>query len=235
MKKHKLLTSILTGVLALTVGFTGVATEQQASAASSKTTKVSKNYYTKAALNMRTGPTTKAKRVLTIPKGKKVYAYQRKTVSGTWYKVKYNGKVGWVSGKYLSSKKAKKTVKKASAASGNAIINAGRKYVGTPYVWGGSRPGGFDCSGFTSYVYKQAGMKSLPRTSRAQKASVKRVSSPKVGDLIFFSATPGGSYVSHVGIYAGNNQVLHAAGNSVKFQSLSGYWNQRVVSYGTTR
>ena len=109
MKKHKLLTSILTGALALTVGFTGVATEQQASAASSKTTKVSKNYYTKAALNMRTGPTTKAKRVLTIPKGKKVYAYQRKTVSGTWYKVKYNGKVGWVSGKYLSSKKAKKT------------------------------------------------------------------------------------------------------------------------------
>ncbi|GEK35159.1 C40 family peptidase [Kurthia sibirica] len=232
MRKNKIVTAIITGALALTVAFTGV-TPQEASAAS-KSTKVSKSYYTTAALNMRTDAGAKKKRILTVPKGKKLHATAKKSASGTWYKVSYKGKKGWVSGSYLSSKKGKK-IKKVSSTSGNSIINAGRKYIGTPYVWGGSRPGGFDCSGFTSYVYKQAGMKSLPRTSRQQQAAVKRVSSPKVGDLIFFSASPGGNYITHVGIYAGNNQVLHAAGNSVKFQSLSGYWNQRVVSYGTTR
>lgn len=233
MIKNKLVTSVITGFLAVTVAFTGVVVPQQeASAAPIK--KVSKNFYTTASLNMRTGAGVNKKIIKTIPRGKKVFAYRSKKVSGTtWYKVNRQGTKGWVSGAYLTTKK--KTVKKVSSASGNAIIAAGRKYVGTPYVWGGTTPGGFDCSGFTSYVYKKAGMKSLPRTSRAQKAAVKRVSTPKVGDLIFFSATPGGSYVTHVGIYAGNNTVLHAAGNSVKFQSLSGYWDKRVVSYGTTR
>lgn len=236
MSKNKLATSIMAGLLSVTVAFTGVST-QEASAATSSTKKVSKTLYTKAALNMRKGAGVSKKFMLTIPKGKKLHASSSKKVSGTtWYKVSYKGKKGWASGAYLSTKKVStKSVKKVSSSSGNAIIAAGRKYIGTPYVWGGTTPGGFDCSGFTSYVYKKAGMKSLPRTSRAQKAAVKRVSSPKVGDLIFFSASPGGSYVTHVGIYAGNNTVLHAAGNSVKFQSLSGYWDKRVVSYGTTR
>ncbi|MBQ0140579.1 MAG: C40 family peptidase [Kurthia sp.] len=237
MIKNKLATSIITGFLAATVAFTGV-TPQEASAATSSTKKVSKNFYTTASLNMRTGAGANKKFIKALPRGKKVYASRSKKVSGTtWYKVRASGNKGWVSGKYLSTKKVAKAkkVKKVSSTSGNAIIAAGRKYIGTPYVWGGTTPGGFDCSGFTSYVYKKAGMKSLPRTSRAQKAAVKRVSSPKVGDLIFFSASPGGSYVTHVGIYAGNNTVLHAAGNSVKFQSLSGYWDKRVVSYGTTR
>lgn len=238
MMKNKLVTAIITGTLALTVAFTGIAPQDNMTASASSTKKVSKNYYTTAALNMRTGAGVNKKFIKTLPRGKKVYASRSKKVSGTtWYKVRASGSTGWVSGKYLSTKKTKKAkkVKKVSATSGNAIIAAGRKYVGTPYVWGGSRPGGFDCSGFTSYVYKQAGMKSLPRTSAAQKSAVKRVSSPKVGDLIFFSANPGGNRVTHVGIYAGNNTVLHAAGNSVKFQSLSGYWNSRVISYGTTR
>lgn len=236
MFKKKLVTSVMAGVLCVTVAFTGVST-QEASAASSSTKKVSKTLYTKAALNMRTSAGVNKKFIRTIPKGKKLKATASKKVSGTtWYKVSYSGKKGWASGAYLSSKKvSSKKVKKVSSSSGNAIIAAGRQYIGTPYVWGGSTPGGFDCSGFTSYVYKKAGMKSLPRTSGAQKAAVKRVSSPKVGDLIFFSASPGGSNITHVGIYAGNNTVLHAAGNSVKFQSLSGYWDKRIVSYGTTR
>lgn len=236
MIKNKLVTSIITGFLAVTVAFTGVIPQQEASA-KTPIKKVSKNFYTTASLNMRVGAGVNKKFIKAIPRGKKVHAYRSKKVSGTtWYKVSYSGKKGWASGAYLKTKKpSAKKVKKASSASGNAIIAAGRKYIGTPYVWGGTTPGGFDCSGFTSYVYKKAGMKSIPRTSRAQKAAVKRVSTPKVGDLIFFSASPGGSYITHVGIYAGNNTVLHAAGNSVKFQSLSGYWDKRVVSYGTTR
>jgi len=232
MIKNKLITGFLTGAVALSVAFTGVAPEQaHASASTTKAVKINKYYKSTATVKMRKGGSTSFKQVGTLTKGKTVHAYKRKKTKGTyWYKVKYNGKAGWVTGKYL-----KKTVKKASNASGNAIINAGRPYIGTPYVWGGTTPRGFDCSGFTSYVYKKAGMKTLPRTSGQQKAAVKRVSSPKVGDLIFFSANPGGSRVTHVGIYAGNNTVMHAAGNSVKFQSLAGYWDKRVISYGTTR
>ncbi len=81
---------------------------------------------------------------------------------------------------------------------------------GVPYVYGGSTPSGFDCSGFTSYVFAQAG-KTIPRTSAEQAAAATPVSGDDLrpGDLIFYS--PGGS-VSHVAIYAGDGMVWEAAG-----------------------
>jgi cell wall-associated NlpC family hydrolase len=91
----------------------------------------------------------------------------------------------------------------APAASGSAIVDYARQFLGVPYVWGGTTPAGFDCSGFTAYVYAQFGV-SLPRTSAAQATVGTRVSAAEArpGDLV---AWPG-----HVGIYTGNGNNIAA-------------------------
>lgn len=100
-----------------------------------------------------------------------------------------------------------------AAISGSAVIAEASKYVGTPYVGGGSSPKGFDCSGFTSYVYGKLGV-SLPRSSGAYYNVGTRVSSPQPGDII---VSPG-----HVGIYAGPNLQIDAPrpGKSIQFRSI---------------
>lgn len=72
---------------------------------------------------------------------------------------------------------------------------------GIPYVYGGSTPAGFDCSGFTMYIFAKVGI-SLPRTAAAQQAAATRVSNPQPGDLVFF-----GYPAYHMGIYAGNGMM----------------------------
>ncbi len=104
------------------------------------------------------------------------------------------------------------------------IVKTARRYVGVPYRWGGESPRtGFDCSGFTMVVYRLNGL-DLPRSSRQQWKVGKKIERRqlKKGDLVFF-ATSGGSRVSHVGIYTGNNKFLHAPrrGSRIKTSSLS--------------
>jgi cell wall-associated NlpC family hydrolase len=103
-----------------------------------------------------------------------------------------------------------------------AIITTANRYVGVPYRWGGESPRtGFDCSGLTMVVYRINGL-DLPRSSRQQwKAgiSIHRRQLQK-GDLVFF-ATRGGSKVSHVGIYTGENKFLHAPGRGRRIQTSS--------------
>jgi cell wall-associated NlpC family hydrolase len=91
------------------------------------------------------------------------------------------------------------------------IVNFAKKYVGVPYVYGGSNPKGFDCSGFVSYVLKEFDI-SVSRTASAQAAESTAVdrSQLKKGDLLFF-ATSGGSRVSHVGMYIGDGDFIHAS------------------------
>ena len=97
------------------------------------------------------------------------------------------------------------------------LLAAASQLEGVPYVYGGSTPSGFDCSGFTQYVFAQAG-KSIPRTSSEQAAAATAVSGDDLrpGDLIFYS--PGGS-VSHVAIYAGDGMVWEApaSGGQVRY------------------
>jgi peptidoglycan DL-endopeptidase CwlO len=91
----------------------------------------------------------------------------------------------------------------APAASASAIVNIARQYVGTPYVSGGASPAGFDCSGFTQYVFAQVGI-NLPRTSSQQRhaGTVVSAAEARPGDLVW---GPG-----HVGIYTGNGQHIAA-------------------------
>lgn len=104
-----------------------------------------------------------------------------------------------------------------SSANSSEIIAIAKRYLGIPYVAGGTTPAtGFDCSGFTSFVYRQAGI-SIPRVSRDQYAASTHVSNPQPGDLVFF-----GDPVHHVGIYAGNNMMIAAPypGQVVRLQPI---------------
>ena len=105
------------------------------------------------------------------------------------------------------------------------IIQNAYQYIGTPYVYGGTSPGGFDCSGFVRYVFANYGVY-LPRTADAQYEVGRHVSSLQPGDLVFFSTD--GYGVSHSGIYIGNNEFISATSSSgVRVDSLAcGYWGR---------
>ncbi len=111
----------------------------------------------------------------------------------------------------------------SSAARGRAVISTGSEYVGVPYVWGGTTPRGFDCSGFVQYIYRKNGVP-LPRTSRqmahAGQAVPARISALRAGDLMLFRGSNG--VIDHVGLYAGNDRMLHSSssGHGVRFDDL---------------
>ena len=99
----------------------------------------------------------------------------------------------------------------------NLIRSTAKQYVGVPYVWGGSSPRGFDCSGFTQYVFRKTGY-DLHRSALQQLQDGVIISKEDLqcGDLIFFTRTVhSGSYASHIGIYIGNGQMIHAGNNGI--------------------
>lgn len=112
----------------------------------------------------------------------------------------------------------------AASVSSNAIVNKAYQYLGVPYVWGGTSPSGFDCSGFIQYVYKTQGV-SLPRVSRGQAASGSYVSisNAQPGDILYF----GQSSVTHVGIYIGNNKMIHAPRPGKRVEIVDIGWHVR--------
>lgn len=111
----------------------------------------------------------------------------------------------------------------STPASGNVITTA-KKYLGVPYVWGGTTPKGFDCSGFTSYVYREATGKNIGRVTTNQENAgvIIATSAAQPGDLLFWGAR-GSTY--HVAIYLGNNQYIHApySGRNVEISDFKYY------------
>ncbi|AXH98366.1 endopeptidase Spr precursor [Sporosarcina sp. PTS2304] len=119
----------------------------------------------------------------------------------------------------------------ASANSPTSLISTARNYLGTPYLLGGTTPRAFDCSGYTQYVFNKEGV-SLPRTTGQQIAVGSPVSKSnlEVGDLVFFNTS--GRGVSHVGIYIGSNNFIHASvSKGVMVSSLNDpyYWKSRYM------
>ncbi len=115
-----------------------------------------------------------------------------------------------------------------------AVINLAYSKMGSPYVWGAEGPNSFDCSGFTSYVYRNAAGINLPRTSGAQSGYGQTVSKANLqaGDLVFFSTNGTGS-VSHVGIYVGGGNMIHSpsSGKTVSVTSInSSYYTSKFVT-----
>lgn len=118
-----------------------------------------------------------------------------------------------------------------------ALITEAEKYLGYPYVWGGSSPStSFDCSGFVCWVYTASGVHSLPRTTAQgifNQCSYVSSSDAKPGDIIFFTGTyASGSPVSHVGIYVGNGMMVHC-GDPIKYASINtDYWQSHFYAFG---
>jgi cell wall-associated NlpC family hydrolase len=121
------------------------------------------------------------------------------------------------------------------AARGQLLVSQAKALVGSPYQYGGNSPTGFDCSGFVQYTFRKVGIK-VPRTTQAQlkKSSPIQLSRLQPGDLIFFRLS--GRKISHVGIYVGNDQMIHApsSGKHVAYASLDSdsYWRSRIIASG---
>ncbi len=120
---------------------------------------------------------------------------------------------------------------------GQSAVDAARSQIGTRYTYGGSSPEtGFDCSGLTSWSWKQAGVTSIPRTSSGQHAWTERISRSQLepGDLVFYSSGGPGGTVSHVAMYVGDGTIVHARNSSmpVREDRLDSYWTSNLVGYG---
>ena len=166
-------------------------------------------------------------------------------VSGGWYKATYNGQTGYIHPDYLTFSDGQASGSSTVAPSTNvvsysgtsekraAVLEYAAQFLGTPYVYGGSTPSGFDCSGFTSYVFKNT-VGSIPRVAQAQFDATTRVSMDELlpGDLVFFGSSA--SSISHVGIYVGNNQFIHSPHtvDVVKYDSLTGSYASRFQGGG---
>lgn len=122
-------------------------------------------------------------------------------------------------------------------ASVQALMEEAAKYLGFPYVWGGSSPStSFDCSGFVCWVFTNSGVHNLPRTTAQgiyDQCTPVSASDAKAGDIIFFTGTYNSAgAVSHVGIYCGNGTMIHC-GDPISYASInSSYWQSHFYSFG---
>lgn len=175
-------------------------------------------------INVRSGPSTNCDRITQVSTGKLV------TVLGTdngWYHIQFGDTTGYVLGDYL-----KEYDPGAASAIGTQIVEMAMQYMGVRYRSGGSSPNGFDCSGFTMYLYGQLGY-SLPHTATGQYKNcgtyvAKEDLQP--GDLVFFSDSS--HAIGHVGIYIGGGEIIHARSSTgcVTTNSLSmSYYVNRYV------
>ena len=155
-------------------------------------------------INVRVGPSTDSDRITQVSTGKKV------TILGEengWFQIGFDGKTGYVLSKYVYEGESLPV-----SSVGQQVAAMAAQYVGTRYVYGGAAPGGFDCSGFTLYLYKQFGY-ALPHTASGQYANCGvKVSRSELqpGDLVFFTSSGSGGRITHVGVYTGNDQIIHA-------------------------
>lgn len=206
--------------------------EQTTQPAVSKAAYISSN----ASAHFRSGPSTSSQSLGKLPKNTKI------TITGEengWYKVSYNGKEGYISKSLVtegeppattssrSQEEPRSATTTTAQASSNNVVQVAESYEGSRYVSGGSSPSGFDCSGFTQYVYGKCGI-TLSRTSYTQATQGTAVGKSELqpGDLLLFHYY-GSSSIGHVGIYVGNGKFIHAANSNrgVVYDSIeSGYY-----------
>lgn len=184
-----------------------------------KTTNSSKvGYVSVGTANLRKETSTSSQVVANLSLNDKVEILGEEN---NWYKVKVNGKQGYIAKSLISNKKQttntsrgeevdRNNINNTKSSNANAVVSYAKNLIGSKYVSGGSTPSGFDCSGFTYYVYKNFGV-SLNRASSGQASNGKAVEKSNLleGDLVLFSQ--GSKKIGHVGIYIGNNQFIHAA------------------------
>ena len=207
---------------------------------------------TASALNVRSAPGTENSIVTKLYEGN---VCEIIGINSGWLKVTCGSSTGYIHPDYIEVVSASSSQKNGSSGSGakssgggsaasatsgsirRSIIEYAAKFLGVPYSYGGSSPSGFDCSGFTKYVFDNFGI-TLARSSADQySSSVTKISRSdlNLGDLVFFSRNKAG-VVGHVGIYVGNGDFIHAPspGNSVCYDSLnSTYYSSHYIGCGT--
>ena len=136
-----------------------------------------------------------------------------------------------------SSSSAETSAPSVNYSAGEQLVAYAKTLMGIPYVWGGTSTGGFDCSGYVQYVYRQCGA-SINRTATAQMSNGYSVSADQLipGDLVFFQGTYNTSGASHVGIYIGDGQFIHDS-SSVRCVTISTLWSNYYSNhyYGARR
>lgn len=113
------------------------------------------------------------------------------------------------------------------------VLQVAKQHLGVRYTFGGSKPStGFDCSGYITYVFNQAGLSTPRKTAAGFYQSAKKINSPQIGDIVFFANTYKAG-ISHAGIYIGNNQMINASNSGVSVANInSTYWKKHFVGYG---
>ena len=194
-----------------------------------------------ALVNVRATPGTDGDLVTQLSEG---YEVNIIGINEGWYKVTFGDYIGYIRSDLLSLSSAPEensagvgsyggeVYEVVTVSVGQEIATFAQNYIGVPYVWGGTTPNGFDCSGFVQYVYKQYGY-SLYRTANQQMGNGWSVGYSELlpGDLVFFGNTYS-SYetATHVGIYIGGGDFVHAASGGVKITALdSDYYAVRYV------
>ena len=214
-----------------------------------------------SSVNLRKGAGTSYDKVAQGNKGDKAYIIG---INNGWYKVIFGEDICYIRSDYLDlteipyenadsqntprffengksngttpSASALKGSASSSSSAGDKIVAKAKQYLGTPYVWGGADPDGFDCSGFVYYVYNSLGY-NLPRTQAKMYAQGNPVAKKDLqpGDVVFFQNTYKEG-ISHCGIYVGDGKFIHSSssGDCVKISSLgSNYYTEHY--YGAAR
>ncbi|AOH57138.1 hypothetical protein ABE28_022570 [Peribacillus muralis] len=142
-------------------------------------------------------------------------------------------KLSKTSGSATPSTNDDKVEAPSSGSKVTKLVSEAKKLIGTPYSWAGASPSGFDCSGFIYYTFKKAGYEVSRLSSSTYYDMGKSVSSPKSGDLIFFATGSNKHVVSHMGIYLGGGQFIHASSSKgVTITSTSNsYFQSRIIGY----
>ena len=211
-------------------GVTGYFSSEYVSFSISGSAKLGNGKVTGNDVNVRSAASTSASRLGSLNKGDVVAVTG---IDNGWYKISFNGKTGYVRSDYmtitkeaLSSRGTEAAAASAASSKGSEIVAYAKQYLGVKYVYAGASSKGFDCSGYTMYVMKHFGY-NLPHTATGQMGYGTSVakSALQPGDLVFFCdpSRSGGKAASHVGIYIGSNQFIHASsgGGKVQIDSLS--------------
>lgn len=214
-------------------------------------------------VNVRSKASASSEKIAQLDNGTKINIIKK---SGSWYRIALgDGKYGWVSSEFVvyrdsstsrgsdesivaavNSDESADTVadESASADSGDLrqnIVAYARKFLGVKYVYGGSSPKGFDCSGFVQYVMKHFDIK-VDRSSDDQALNGKKISKSelKPGDMVFFDTNGGHNAIEHAGIYIGDGNFIHASSGSAHkvtisnlnegFYERSYMWARRVIN-----
>lgn len=246
IRKEKILTKAEQEKIAQEQQAAQEAAEQQAAQEQAQNSQ--KTMYVNAStVNVRKEPNTSSEIVTNATMNTEVVVQSEE---GGWSKVTVNGRDGYIATNLLSA--TRQTTSRSSttrrsttstqtqdttasttssaSSSGAAVVAKAKSYIGYKYVYGGSSPStGFDCSGFTSYIYKQFGV-SLNRTAAGQYSNGTAVSRANLqpGDLVMF----GKSGINHVGIYIGGGMIVHAENKTTGVTTdtiNSGYYNNNYV------